>query len=321
MKLRKIGILMMICVMLFVTACSGATSEESASTGENGGEKIKVGVSMSDMTHTTFISMVSAMKAEADNLNVEIMEHSADSDAGKLVEGLENFISSGCDAIIFQNFDPKAVENTIEDAKEKGIVVVAYDSYLENADYVFEANNEAVGLAIGNMVGKWINENLNGEGKVAICDYAIIDFLATRADYIEKGILEEAPNAEIVARQTAGYRDEGVEFGEAILQAHPEVNVVAGVVDGGVLGVKEAFEAAGKEGENIGMFGCDATEEGLAAIKEEGLFKGTISMTLDEVGVQMLEMAVKGVNGEFEEEREICFPIKQVTLENINEIE
>ncbi|HJF00059.1 MAG TPA: sugar ABC transporter substrate-binding protein [Sellimonas intestinalis] len=316
-KLKKFISVVLICAfaMTLFAGCSGSGNSDG------GEDQMKIGISMSDMTHTTFIEMMDAIREEAKDKNVEIMEHSSDSDSGKLVEGLENFISAGCDAIIFQNFDPKAVESTIQDAKEKGIVVVAYDSYLEEADYVFEANNEDTGRAIGNMVGKWINENLDGEGKVAICDYSTIDFLMTRADYIEKGILETAPDSEIVVRQSAAYRDEGVEYGEAILQAHPEVNAVAGIVDGGVLGVKEAFEAAGKDGENIGMFGCDATEEGIAAIKEGGLFKGTISMDLTSVGVDMLDAAIDAVNGEFRDETHISFPITEVTADNVSDYE
>ena len=154
-KLKKFISVVLTCAfaMTLFAGCSGSGNSDG------GEDQMKIGISMSDMTHTTFIEMMDAIREEAKDKNVEIMEHSSDSDSGKLVEGLENFISAGCDAIIFQNFDPKAVESTIQDAKEKGIVVVAYDSYLEEADYVFEANNEDTGRAIGNMVGKWINEN------------------------------------------------------------------------------------------------------------------------------------------------------------------
>jgi ribose transport system substrate-binding protein len=171
------------------------------------------------------------------------------------------------------------------------------------------------------MAGDWINENLEGEAKVAICDYSLINFLKVRADYIEIGLLERVPNAEIVARQDAGLLDQGVDFGERLLQAYPDVDVVAGINDNGVLGVKEAFEVAHKTSSQIAMFACDATDEGLKAIKSDSVFRGTIDSKLVQMGEDMFMTAVNTYLGKPSSERVVTFDIVPITKENIGSVE
>lgn len=308
-----------ICLSCFLAACSfaGSLGEDTAHK-EKTAKGMKIGVCISDMTHTTFIEMLDQMHRKADKLGVEIIEFSSDSDPGNMVEGLENFIAAGCDAIIFQNFDQDASEYVVSEAVKKGIIVISYDNYSDAATYVYVADNEKLGFAIGHMAGDWINENLGGRANVAICDYSLINFLNNRADYIEEGIRERAPESKIVARQDAGLLDQGVNFGEILLQAHPDVNVVAGVNDNGVLGVKEAFESAHKTGPSIAMFGCDATEEGIKAIREDSVFRGTVYFDLKQAGEDMFMAAVNAYLGDPGEKRVVTFQMVPIMKDNLD---
>ena len=103
------------------------------------------------------------------------------------------------------------------------------------------------------------------------------------------------PDGEIVMAQDAGFANEGVIAGENFLQAMPDIQGVMGINYGGVLGVYEAFKAAGKsfEKDGIALVGCDASVDGLAAMKEGDMFYCTIDLDLVNQVSQMYEMCLR----------------------------
>lgn len=89
------------------------------------------------------------------------------------------------------------------------------------------------GFTIGEHAGKWITEKLGGKAKVAIFDYPELESIIARGDGIQDGILSQAPDAEIVARQSANNPEKGMANMENILQANPDVEVLVCVNDAG----------------------------------------------------------------------------------------
>ena len=67
------------------------------------------------------------------------------------------------------------------------------------------------------MAADWINSNPElkdqEEIQVGIFDYPEIPVIIDRADGIEDALKEKAPNAKVVARQSAAIADEGVTLG------------------------------------------------------------------------------------------------------------
>ena len=79
--------------------------------------------------------MMNAITARAEELDVQILQHSADKRCGE--NWLRDWKTSSPQAAtlsFFRTSMPRASAAVVETAKEKGIVVVSYDSYNENAD-------------------------------------------------------------------------------------------------------------------------------------------------------------------------------------------
>lgn len=327
--MKKLISLLLTVVMIFALAACGAKTEAPADTPAAAApeatapetKNLKIGITLSEHTHTTFIEMLETARAFAEENGIELIEQDGKSNTDTMIQALENFINAKCDAIILQNSYPEAFEPYIEEAVAAGILVLAYDTSSEAAQYNFISNQEIVGLAIGNMAGKWINENADGKGKVAVLAYDNFAFLKERADYIIQGIMEVAPESEVVARTNTATIADGYDVAETLRISNPEVNCYVSIIDAPSVGASNAYVDAGYDGV-LGTFGSDATEEALNLLADEtSFFEGSISMNLNKVMYQMIETCYNYYNNpdQLPESNSIYFEAFQVTRENYTE--
>ncbi|MDD3337559.1 MAG: sugar ABC transporter substrate-binding protein [Lachnospiraceae bacterium] len=286
-------------------------------------KSLTVGLALSGITsNAIFIDMTKEIQTKCDEAGYKLMTADIQDGTGTIVTALENFINGGCDVIILQNSAEEAYGDLLQDALDKGITIGSYDYVSEYAQYAIYASNEDLGYQIGQQCGNWVNEH-EGSKKVAICGYSSLDFLVTREQGIEKGFMETCPDGEIVSVQDAGYAEDGVVVGENFLQVCPDIQAVMGINDGGTLGVYEAFKAAGKslEKDGIGIFGCDASADGLNAVKEGDMFICTMDLDLvNEVSTLYDRCVETALTGEVDESvAEEVYPIIPVYLADLTD--
>lgn len=332
-KLPKslVSILLALTMLMSMAACgtktTGSSDVESASSAESAvksaadvktqnGEKVKIGFTISDLSNPIWVQMYQKMQEKAKELGAELIVNDAKNDPNSQIDAIENFITMGCQSIIVHAFDQEASLPVVKEALSKGIKVISYDVNLEGTDIYCGLDNYQVGKIIGSAAGKWINDNLNGIAEVGICGYPTISVIVERQKGIEDGLKETAPKAKIVSTVTAGYTPEGVTEGENFLQAYPNINVVCGINDAGILGVYEAFKAANHTDKTVALFGCDATDDALDAINENGIYRGTISLDTVGAGAKMIDAAYNAALGK-EFPKEIIMEGTVVTKDNV----
>lgn len=324
MKRRIISLVtVLVLLAVMVAGCSasptGSGDAEEKDTGKKENGTIKIGFSVQDISNPSWSEMYKHMEAKAEELGVEITLSDCQADPAKQITSLENFVQGGYDAIIVHCFDAESATATLEEAKEKNISIVAYDTNLEIADCYFGLDNYEVGKQIARNAADFIEATFDdGSCEVGVCNYPLNQVCLDRAEGIIDGMAEYAPNAKIVAEAQAGYTDEGIEVGENFMQAHPNMKVVVGIDDAGLLGVYEAVKAAGKTADDFGMFGIDALDEALKLISEDTIFRSTIYLDLNTVGEKMVQSAYDLRQGK-EVEKITYFPMETVTIDNVNE--
>ena len=283
-------------------------------------EDVKIGFSIQDISNPTWSAMYSHMEAKAEELGAQITLSDCKADPAKQIDSLENFINGGYNVIIVHAFDAQSATSTLKRAIESGIKIVAYDTFLEDADCYFGLDNYEVGKQIARNAADFIDAKFeDGACEIGVCNYPLNQVCLDRAEGIVDGLKEYAPNATIVAEAQAGYTDEGIIVGESFMQAHPNMKVVAGIDDAGLLGVYEAIKGVGKQNdEDMGLFGIDALEESLKLISENTVFRSTIYLDLNKVGEQMVQAACDLVEGK-EVEKTVYFPMQTITIDNVAE--
>lgn len=319
MKGKILAVLMSsLLVVSCLTGCGNSTNEVQSNTGTQAektsveenteeaavGEKqmIKIGVTVQSLSNQVWAGACSKMKELAEADGNELTYMSCEDNSAKQIEQIENYISSGCNVIMVNPSDANAIESVCASAQEAGIKVMCWDNEMENTDLNWVIDNEALGYVIGEEAAKFINEKFeNGTCEVAVLDYPQTEILLQRENGILAALKEKAPNAKIVAQQPAIDANEGLTAMETILQANPDTKVVCCIGGGGAVGANEAFKAAGKITEDIGIFAADATNEELSAMLAGEANRMSVMITglpttIGEIVYNMLEKL--GTNGE-----------------------
>lgn len=237
-----------------------------------------VGVIFQDITNPLFAEVSTYLKDKGKEEGWDVTVLDCKSNASTEISQVENFIEKGVDALVIYPVDVAALEPVCQQAADAGIKIFSWDDEMECEDMAYLVDNYTVGKAIGTQAGEWINEKYDGKCEVAVLDYASLPVIVERANGIVDGIKETAPDAEIVAQDSAVDAATGMTITETMLQAHPDIKVFACIGDGGAVGANEALKASGANLDEYGIFGCDATVEACTAIQNNEALRMSISL-------------------------------------------
>lgn len=305
---KILAVIMSMLLTLGVVGCSSTESKNE--------ENIRVGYVTMDITSPYFISMIDGMKEKAKELGIELSVHDGKYEAQPQIDAMETLITKKVDAIILSANDTEALQPMVDKAKEAGIKVIAANVEMKNVDAFVSLNEYDYGFMGGEIAGKYVKENMNGKGEVAVLTFSQIPAVLDRTKGLIEGIKKHAPEVKIVAEVDANNRETGMKAVENILQANPNVNVLVGVSDDAVLGGYEAFMAKNRTGKDVCLVGLDAVEEAIKKIDEDTIYRGSVDIAPFESGKNIIEATKEVIeNGPIEEM--IKFPMNQVTKENV----
>jgi len=120
------------------------------------------------IANTWRIQMIKTAKAYADQADVkakvkEFKVVSTGEDVAAQIAAINNFIDSGYDAIIVNAQNPKAFGPVIKRAKQKGVILVAFDNILDTQDAI---NVDVDQKGLGVLWANWLISHVPNGGKV-----------------------------------------------------------------------------------------------------------------------------------------------------------
>ena len=210
----------------------------------------KVGFAQTESNNPWRIAQTNSMKAEAEKLGYQLVYTDAAGSAAKQVADVNSMIAQGVDVIFLAPREEKPLIPAVMAAKKAGIPVILLDRSVDPSlakageDYLTFIGSNFV--EEGKRVAEWLAKNANGKSK-------IIELEGTTgsspANDRKKGFdeaIQAAGGFEIVASQTGDFaRDKGRQVAEALLQAHPDADVIYAHNDEMAMGAIAALEAAG----------------------------------------------------------------------------
>jgi ribose transport system substrate-binding protein len=255
-------------------------------------------------------------------LGVPVMITDEGNDVNKQVSSFENFIASGCTAIIAVAFDPAGITDITKEAVDNGIFVMTYDGFVDGAQGSLNLDNYVYGYQTGTMAAEWVNSHpvLKNQKVIeaGVFDYPDIPIIIDRANGIKDALAEKAPNVKVVAQQKAGVGDEGVIQGENFLAAHPNMQIICGINDTGVLGAYEVFNAAGLLGDNVGFFGADGDPQALRLIAEGTSYRGTVMTGAYDALPFAIDLCIAASRGE-DVDGNMVYATIPITIDNVQD--
>ena len=274
---------------------TAANAEQTAAATTKTDKKIKIGATLQDLGNVYFVDLAQGLEDQAKELGWDLTIADGKSDAQTQISSIENFIAEGVDAIIIAPYDSAALVPSVAKAHEKNIPVICVTQSVEGYDAWLGLEELAYGLAGGTIAGNWIKDNFDAGTtvEVGIISYPEMESIIDRGEGLKQAILAIAPNAKIVNEQSAATPEKGEQVTSAMLQANPNIKVIACINDSGALGALNAVQAAGKDSEDFCIVGLDATEEAIAKIKENTIFRGTVDIAPVQTGKDTITLVGK----------------------------
>ncbi|MDG4825258.1 sugar ABC transporter substrate-binding protein [Asanoa sp. WMMD1127] len=302
--------------LLLAGACSDAGSPAATGNGAAGdGGKIKIALSNSFIGNQWRVEMENVYKAACAMPpyvdEVECSVYNAGNDVSTQSRQISNLISQGVDAIVINAASTSGLNGVVQQACDRGIVVVSFDNTVDNPCGL-TVNTDQV--KFGQQLAQFIVDQLKGQGNVVM----VTGVAGTGADNDRnkgaKEVFAANPGIKVVATYT-GMWDSATAQRNTSAQL-PNLPKVDGVwVSGGTDGVIKAFAAAnrpmpvvGGEAEN----GFRKFMAGLLTPKVTGMSIGQPPF----LSVISLELARAVVKGEHPRES-ITIPFPVATSENM----
>jgi ABC-type sugar transport system substrate-binding protein len=279
----------------------------------------KIGVSMAFFGADFHTKMREGMTKKAKELGVDIQFEDGQSDIGKQLSQIQNFIAQKMDAIIVQPVDSMATPRMTKLATDAGIPLVyvnrapAETTFPKGVVYVGSDENVS-----GKLEGEAIAKLLNYKGNVVIM-LGELSNAATivRTEGIEK-VVAQHPEMKVVAKGTANWqRTEAIDLMNNWLVGGTKIDAVAANNDEMAVGAILALQQAGMDPKKLVIGGIDATRDGLTEM-EKGNLKVTVFQDAIGQGGGAVEAALKLAKGEkigpF-----VWIPFEPVTPQNYKE--
>ncbi len=287
----------------------------------------KIGITIQSLENAYWAGVMTALQEQLDEIGASTTIVACDDSSATQIGQVENFISSGCDLIMIHPSDAEAVEDVAKEARDAGIKVMCWDDPMTNTDGNWILNNTDLGIAIGELTGKFINEHYDEDNKaqVTVIGYPQTTILKER----EEGILEGMANVadgkyEIVANQAALDANAAQTAMETILIANPDCKVVTGIGAGAMIGADEALNIStgGDIPEDMAVITTDVTKQQLEQLQDESYpAKGIIGFEgSDEDTANACASMFALILSDSLEEQNVFRGVSEITVDNVEEI-
>lgn len=232
-----------------------------------------------------FVKMKEGATAKARELGIELMTFAGkiDGDHETQQQAVENCIAAGAKGILITASDTKAIVDSVSQARDAGILVIALDTPLEPidaADATFATDNREA----GRLIGAWAAGKLGDaavDARIAMLDLsaagATVDVLRDQGflegfgvDVKNENVIGDEDDPRIVGHEiTSGNEEGGRGAMEALMQREPNINVVYTINEPAAAGAYEALKSFGKEQDVLIVSvdgGCPGVENVAAGI-------------------------------------------------------
>ncbi|MHB1160014.1 MAG: sugar ABC transporter substrate-binding protein [Chloroflexota bacterium] len=332
MKRNIIVVAAALAVLLMAAACSSAApaapTTAPASSGSAGqpssgaapagqaGKKLTLGFSMPELQGSFWISMYYGVQDEAKKQGVELVALNAGGfdRLDKQIQQMQDLIQRKVDTILVGATTADGVVPVVDEAKSKGIPIVAVGSIpaSKNMDSIILADH----FGMGKLQGEFMAKELKGKGTVLImAGPAGTNWAIDRANGFKEA-LKAYPDIKVGAEQwTPTGRANGMKLMEDWLQTFPDVAGVYTAVDDLGAGAVDALKAANKAGKVV------VTSSNLSPIGEQYLREGFLQgETVQQIVLQGrvgVQQAIKAAKKESVESK-VTTPVLLITKDNVD---
>ncbi|MFT4151773.1 MAG: sugar ABC transporter substrate-binding protein [Paracoccaceae bacterium] len=256
-------------------------------------------------TNPFFVKMKEGAEAKAKELGINLKAYAGkiDGDHESQVAAIEACIADGAKGILITASDTKAIVDSVKQARDAGLLVIALDTPLDPvdaADATFATDN----FKAGELIGEWAKATLGDKAasaKIAMLDLAIsqpsVDVLRDQGflkgfgvDLGDANKWGDETDPRIVGHEvTSGNEEGGLKAMEALLAKDPDINMVYTINEPAAAGAYEALKAVGRE-KDVLIVSVDGGCPGVKNVKD-----GIIGATSQQYPLLMASKGIEAI--------------------------
>lgn len=305
-------------------SASTSPSEDGAAVVDETSMQLRIAVIPKGTTHEFWKTVEAGARKAGEELGVNVtwVGPTKEDDRAQQIQVVETQILNRMDGIVLAPLDAEALRRPVQEAVEKKVPVVIFDSGLNNADDLIVSFVATDNFKGGELAGRKMSELLGGKGRVLLLRY---QEGSSSTDKREEGFLaaiQEAAGIEVISSEQYGGATsaEAQQVSENLLLRFTEGDLLK--VDGifcpnesttyGMLQALRRNRQAGKV-KFVGFDASDPLLEGLKANEIHGLvLQNPFAMGFLGVKTMLQHLAGIHVNGR------IDTGVEFLTMENLN---
>lgn len=308
--------------VLLLTGCSTTAADDSGSTGggdptpEQRGPVDKILFDYPFTALPVYGAIVSIVEARAAESGVEVVFTNDQMDLQTQVSQLNSFLNSDVDAVVSFPVDPASLEGIAQQYRDAGKYWVTYGGDMQNQDATLQFSFYQSGYDVGTHAAEWALENVGPDAKVIVLNETERQIGKERTQGLLDGLLETAPELQIVAEQQAVTPDDGLSVTTALLAQHPDVSIVVSAVGDAAQGAYQALVASGRPENDPKTYvgGLDPNVYLLQKMLDGNFFRAATYFSLEELVANVIDIPV--ALGEGDADASVDLPVTVVTADD-----
>lgn len=276
---------------------AGCSTTESGG-GTDGGpiDSKVIGVSVADQKSLFYIAAVDGMKAAAEEAGYRLIVESADNDANRQVNQVQNLLTQQVGVLIYTPQDATAAAAGVRLANDANVPVVSVDMKPETDDAEIRTFIATDSVKAAYEVCTWMFDQMGNEGEIAVLQGPLGSTAELQRTEGCQKALDENPEVIDVQWESAGWDEtQAFEASQNILTAHPNLKAIFGESDAMAMGAAKAAQQAGRDG--MFFVGIDGFPTMFDAISD-GLTQATMAQQPYMMGQLAVENAIALLEGE-----------------------
>ncbi len=277
-----------------LAACDTAQPSGGASSGG----KAYIAIVSKGFQHQFWQSVKQGAEKAAAEFDVDISFEGPDKETNvqQQMDQLGNAMAKNPQALALAALDSKAAEGVLQDAKNRKIPVIAFDSGVDSSIPV--ATTSTDNKAAAAEAAKNLARLIGNSGKIAIIGHSQTATSGTdRRDGFVDWLKANAPGISIADIQYAdGDQLKSTDAAKNILSANPDLKGMYGTNEGAAIGVVNAVQELSLSGK-ITVVGFDSGKAQIDAIRS-GLMAGAVTQNPVGIGYETVKAAVAAIKGE-----------------------
>jgi serine/threonine-protein kinase len=298
------------------TESKPTAAEISAAQRRLGGDFIAYLACTRDSEYHAALSREVSELAAGYNLNLRIYDAAGDEYTQQTQ--LDSARADGAKAIIVCPLNVNLLREGLTSVETAQLPLVIFGANMRSYGGVLVGGTDyGLGVEPGRFAGQIIQDEMGGQAEVIILDFPDRQDIIERANGLEAGLKEFAPEATVIGRYRGATREFGRESVARLIEDGVRFNVILSINDAGAFGAVEAMEAAGIDPASVFIASIDAEAQAREFIREGYFFRGSLESARTEVAITLVDAMVKLLAGSTVPENYIIPAGRMVTAETL----